>query len=351
MNSLKLSHTQANKYMTCAKSYQYHYIDKIRPQENPSALLFGSAFDTALNVAMANIKDCLNLDFRAAFIDSWTSAEVNKQIIQLKHCLDIQYNKNDLDLNILPTEANTQYLKFLMGKRARAEEMTKEELSTLHSWTWESMKIKGLLMLDTFENDFLPLIEKVLEIQAPIILESHDGDSIQGFADAVVKFKDREHPTVIDFKTTSFAYSEDSVLSSQQLSLYIFSLYDKYSTREAGYVTFSKKLEEEGTKICGKCGTDGKGKRHKTCDVELDKVRCNGEWEIKSTFRSPLQVIRSEIPERTEEIVLENFEQIASGIKNKHFYRNFEACVNKYNRRCAYYNLCYKNDNTGLTVN
>jgi glutathionyl-hydroquinone reductase len=53
------------------------------------------------------------------------------------------------------------------------------------------------------------------------------------------------------------------------------------------------------------------------------------------------------IPEKTEQIVLENFDYINASIKNGVYHRNFSSCVKPYGK-CTFYNLCYKDSMDGL---
>jgi glutathionyl-hydroquinone reductase len=59
----------------------------------------------------------------------------------------------------------------------------------------------------------------------------------------------------------------------------------------------------------------------------VDGVRCNGEWNSKLDPRIHVQVVIDLIPEKTEQIVLENFDYINASIKNGVYHRNFSSCV------------------------
>lgn len=48
----KLSHSGRELYETCGYKFQLHYNQRLRSKNTSSALLFGSAFDEALNVLL-----------------------------------------------------------------------------------------------------------------------------------------------------------------------------------------------------------------------------------------------------------------------------------------------------------
>ena len=49
MKKNKLSHSQVSRYGLCPKSYEFHYVRKIRTSVMSAALVYGSALDSALN--------------------------------------------------------------------------------------------------------------------------------------------------------------------------------------------------------------------------------------------------------------------------------------------------------------
>lgn len=312
---MKLSHSRLNRFQECPTSYKYYYVDNLRPAENPSAFVFGKAIDDAINLCMDNIQRGIQTD--SGVIEMFENTWLNNSDPKINA---LRYNKSDLDLKLAPTER-------------------------------EGLLIKGKLMLGAFLSDFVPEIQEVLGFQIPVSLKNDDGDEVIGFADAVLKLKGYDKPIVIDFKTASRDYDPTSVNISAQLHTYVAALSPTYeNTRLAGFVVLSKSLIEDRVKICTKCGNDGSTSRAKTCDrVHPDCGRCSGEWKSNSTFKSYVQVIINEANERMEEIVLDNYFNISLAIKGKMFHRNFQSCINKYNKVCPYYNLCYKKDKTGLT--
>src|ERR1041385_8238182 len=276
-----------------------------------AALLFGTAVEQGINALLQGATDP---EVHDAYLKSWSFQEVNKQYTHLTKATCIIYSESDFERSLL-TDHDLSLLKEAFGgidpdeeiKKLYAEKkqsgyakMPEERKALFNYFNWLSLYRKGLLMLAAVKAQVLPNIEKVYSIQEKVTLANKEGDSIIGFADIVVKWKGIERPIVMDFKTSSRAYQKDAVLTSPQLTLYVHALSEKYQTRNAGYVVLYKDINLNRTKVCAKCGTSGTGKKHRTCDVEVNGERCHGEWVITDRPEAELDIIIDEIPERTE---------------------------------------------------
>jgi hypothetical protein len=348
MSNVRTSYSQINKYLFCSQAHAHHYKNKYRPLELSSALPFGNAFGKALEWALndafnlkANEKQEITeadrkneeeffqgrteLDARDIFDYNWKYQYINGNLTRLDEYPHLAYSKYDMDKDL----ANTPY---------------------------ESLRVKAHLMLETFYSELLPQIEHVYSTEEKTQLENDEGDSNIGFADAVVKLKDYHKPVILDFKTASRAYTEDSVRNSVQLAGYLHVLSEKYdNTRLAGYAVFLKNIEKNKTKVCKRCGHDGTGGKHKTCNADTpvlgsDKtVRCEGEWIEKIKPRAMMQLIVDGIPERTEEMVVDNIAAVNDAIKSGIVTKNLSKCDDAgYGRPCEYRNLCWSGDTIGL---
>lgn len=351
----KLSHSQLGRYQMCPKSYQYHYIDKIRPTVTHAALLFGSAIDAALTALLTGKEGAGEL-----FEKTFTHSVVNDVDTYIPTCLDLVYANSDFDSDLLteedyqllekelPDPGHKCYLE-IAGKKKESglESLTVKERKLFNFMNWLSLRRKGLLMINAYKKKVLPRIEKVHATQEYISLENSEGDKIIGFVDLIADVKGIG-TVFLDNKTSTMEYEQDSVLSSAQLSLYMHILEEKYKTRKAGYIVMRKQVIKNRKKICKSCGHDGTGGRHKTCDNTIEGKRCNGEWNETIDPDIAIQVLIDEIPEQTEKIVIENADQINQAIKNNVFTRNFSSCLNWYGGRCSYYDKCYKGKDTGL---
>jgi hypothetical protein len=332
--------------MQCPQAYAYHYIERLRPTLSPAALLFGSALDAAFNELLKPVKNILPEDI---FIQEFSTAVINNKKVDVKSNINLTYASADLDFDLLSLSEEEQgRLTFLKNKKSKfgLYSFTEDEHLFFNAYNWYSLREKGLLMIKAYKEKVLPLITKVHDVQIPIEL-SNGEDSIIGYVDLVAEVEGHGL-VVLDNKTSSIEYASDSVVVSPQLSLYLHSLQAKYPTRKAGYIVLRKQVKKNKIKVCSTCHHDGSATRHATCPSVVDKKRCGGEWIETIDPEIDIQIIIDEIPTRTEEIVLDNYDAITSMIKNKIFTRNLSTCGNIYGAKCVYYGKCYKNSCTGL---
>lgn len=374
----KLSHSAANRYVECGKSYQLHYLERLRPTEQSAALLFGTAIDKATEHYALSIKANTKTRELAAkeafhtFQDTWLEQELNGTTTRLQFCTEIVYGNNDLDLELLDQSDyklvaetyNTQDVNATIADILERKDqvgfrkLSHNDKEILNCVNWLCMRQKGKLMVDAFVKWFDANVVEVLATQKKIELVADD-DSVVGFADLICRVKGYDKPVVLDVKTSARAYEDDSVLKSPQLALYVFSTKHEYDdTNFAGYIVLQKNVKKNRTKVCSVCSYDGSGGSHKSCPNEKEgfdakgkpkMVRCGGEWNIAIHPEVIVQYLVDEVPELLQERVVENYEQIANGVKAKVFPRNFQSCI-KYNGAvvCSFYNLCHKNTDEGL---
>lgn len=360
----KISYSMIQRFGLCPKSYEYHYVHRIRPTTINASLIFGSALDTALNRLLLENTGSEYPAFKEAF----TTTELNGEQVYVPTCKDIVYANGDFDSDLLfesdapfiaqeleklGIQGCTDYLstfKILRDKKTSGgfNSLSDQDKSVYNLFNWVCLFNKGNLMLGAYKEQVLPKFNRVLSVQEKVELPNSAGDSITGFVDLIADVKG--HGVVIlDNKTSAMEYEEDAVLVSPQLSLYLHILEEKYKTRKAGFIVLRKQIIKNRKKICSKCGHDGSGARHKTCDKMLvDEGRCHGEWTETIDPKVNIQFLVDEIPVRTEEIVLENMDNANQAIKNGVFTRNFTACKNTFGGNCTYIDLCFKNRMTNL---
>lgn len=356
--SNRLSISQATRAGECMKSWEYWYLQGLRPQAQSAALLFGSALDAALSaLVMGQSQE----EVWGTFEKMWRVQNVNGKATNLPKCTEIVYAESDFDEDLL-TEADRSTIKDVYKLEDLSAEIKKvyeekeyfgfaglppERKEFLNFINWHCLYRKAGFMLQAVREEVLPNIEHVYSVQEKITLDNGQ-DSIIGFIDLVAKWKGIEKPVVLDWKSSTKEYDKDAVLVSPQLSLYMHAVSEKYeNTRFAGYIVLHKKIAKNKTKICSKCGNDGTGKTHKTCDAEHSGVRCKGDWNVTVSPKARTQVLIDEIPVQTEDIVLDNMDYINQAIKNGVFHRNFNACIKAWGK-CPFYNKCYKGSDEGL---
>lgn len=348
----RLSHSQVSKYQQCGKAYEFWYLKKIRPIKSKAALLFGSALDKAIG-ELLNGKG--TIDPEKVFDDLWTHQAINNHLTFLPTCTTIVYSKSDFDKDLFSEEnakevgSTTKEILEIIEKRNKLghDHLSEEEKKIANHAMWWCLYHKGHYMIKAFREKVLHRLTKIHSTQEYIELDNGD-DKVIGYIDIVAEVEGYDTPIVLDLKTSAIEYEEDAVLTSPQLTLYLHAVTDKYKTRKAGYIVLNKHLIKNRKKSCAKCNYDGSGGRHKTCPNEIEGKRCNGEWKETVSPEVYVQFLINEIPSQTEDLVLENIDDINTAIKTGHFTRNLSMCTNTYGGLCDYINLCYKGKMDGL---
>lgn len=371
MANNKISWSQLSQFMTCPKKYEYHYKYRYREKTTSAALLWGSAIDETLGAILNDHKkqrvDYLGQEYHIVFTNNWRRGFINKKNVELFNCEDIVYAKADFDPDlILPgdlnmmvgmTQAGAPYegvgvLKspeecFELVNSIRDKKEAKGwanlkpvERKFYNHMHWLSMHRKGVLLINAYIAKILPQVKEVLAIQQQVELVNEDGDSVIGYIDAVVRWVDGRI-VIVDHKTAAREYDWDSVLESVQLTMYVHAVSAQYeNTRTAGYIVLQKNIQKNKTKVCTECGHNGTGSRAKTCDNKIDKKRCGGAWKEKINPEGVINVIINDIPERTEEIVMENLADVNHVMKQGMFTRNLMACDTPF--PCPFKKLCWQ---------
>lgn len=315
MEKNRISYSGVTTYLECSEKFRLHYQERLRSTTTTAALLFGSAVDKALEFALKTFPDCSKLRIQQLFIDNWSVTEINGMTHSTKNCDLIKYSKADNEMHIIP---------------------------------YESLKLKGLLIIDAFFDEVLPLIEKVISVQEEVSLVNDNGDAVTGFCDAVLQMKGYKQPLIIDFKTAGRKYDDNSVKESPQLSLYKHCLSEKYGTHTAGYIVFNKTINKNASKICTKCKHDNSDTRHKTCNkLSLNKERCEGTLKITYNPKVDVQILIDDIDETFENKVLDSFDNVNTKLQECVFEQNFNSCWGKYGK-CQYMDYCKNGSFDGL---
>lgn len=356
---IKLSHSAATKYSDCAKSYDYHYRQKLRATVQSSALLFGTSIDKAAEhySLTKNFTETMEV-----FNKTWQTQEINGNEEDLRFLLNFTYSDKDLDTDLLKTEdwlllseytgnnpeetlKEVIYTKGIVGY----QKMDDSDQLVFNYANWLCLKRKGYYMLKEFKKVFDENVEEVLGTQVKIDLENENSDSVTGFIDLVVKWKGIEKPVILDLKTAGREYEDDAVKKSPQLSLYVFAKSADYAnTRNCGFLVLNKNISKNKTKKCETCGKNGTGQRHKTCDEVIDNQRCNGIWLEKIYPVARSQILIETVSEVLVERVVENFDEISKAVKAEVFPRNFSNCIKYGSIKCAFYDKCHNDTDEGL---
>lgn len=369
----RLSHSAMNKFMQCGKMYEFHYIDRLREKTRSGALVFGNALDTPLDnyhlgkyKSLKDPREKMYEDFDKEFEYSTVSGREKEHIPTNEN---IVYSASDFDKDLLLEEDMEELIEFSKelafdGHPNSLVKFIKEEKSE-RGWmnlssrqrqfynyaNWLCLRRKSRLMIDAYLEKIVPHIKEVLAIQKKTTIKNEEGDEVVGYIDLIVKWEENgeTYTVLFDRKTSSIEYKIDSVIYSPQLTLYVGMEEEVYNSRIAGFIVFYKQIQKNKKKVCKSCKFEAeKGSRHKKCYNEIDNKRCNGEWNESIDPKCRVDVIIDEIPERAEEIVMNNFDEANEMIKERKFTRNLNACNNYYGGTCPYRNFCWNNDDNDL---
>jgi hypothetical protein len=326
--SIKLSHSALQTYTECNLKWKLHYKDRLRSSVVGSALLYGGALDSALNILLKT----KNLSkSQAEFDRRWRIQEINGEMTDLSTSLNIKYSKKDLDEELLTDE---ELLSF-----------QNESTDTTNMKSWLCLRRKGHLALKAYHKKVMPLITKVLCIQKPFKLDNGEGDEINGYIDAIVEIDEKKY--LIDNKSSSIEYEKDSAGKSQQLITYYHSEKEEYKLNGVGFIVMYKAIEKNRKKICSICQFNGSSTKHEKCNNLVDKKRCNGEWIITIDPECLIDVILNEVESDIEDKIINDFDQAVIDIKQERFEPNKNACISKFGK-CQYFNYCHKDSLEGL---
>jgi len=201
---------------------------------------------------------------------------------------------------------------------------------------WASMRIKGRLLIEAYIEQILPKIKKVISVQKNI-------EGGPGILDAVLEL-DYHGVVLIDHKTSARPYYRDAVQLSTQLALYA----SREKITKAGFVVLVKQIKKDRVKKCQKCGYDGSGFSHKTCNNMVKGKRCHGVWAETVGITPVIQLIVDDIPQANMDLMEASLLETEEAIAKEVFPPNLNACAKMYGKPCAFYNKCWKSDDTGL---
>lgn len=286
---MKISNSSKDKYNQCKRSYKLHYIDKIRPIRQSSALIFGSALDNALNSLLeqkVSLSDTIKL-----FENEWSKYE---------HADNIDYFASDLDISLLS------------AFECEALDSMPEGDKKAHRANWLSLNAKGTKLLTVYHDEILPKIKKVISVQRVISIKgsceegNETEDEITGIVDLEAEIELNDGTIVhaiLDNKSTSSPYPKNSVLTKHQTALYTYATGIKY----AGFLTMNKK-----------------------------------------NFKT--QCIVDVVPEELQDKVVAEYIETVQNIKDEKFEKNHKNKCFIFGRKCEYYKYCWDNDMNGLTT-
>lgn len=334
---ISLSHSSRGKYDTCPQMYKLHYLDKIRPNENNSTLLFGGAVDKAAEEYLHNRNrgTCF-----LAFKTEWDKANE----------IEVTYVPADFDAELLGQSDNEHIIKDTTFTSVSDLVKAGTEKERIAYANWVSLYYKAQLMLGGFIDWVDENVAEVLGTQIPIDLEDEQGNKVTGMADFVIKIHGYDNPVLVDLKTSARYYDRASVKESEQLGLYYFYLKQtKFPDMErAAYLVLCKQIKKNRTKTCKKCGTVTHG-REQSCAVGgKGKNRCGGDFVVDIFPEAVVQYIHDEIPQDFIDQTINKFNISVEAIQAGKFEPCWTACDSYFGRKCPYFEYCRSGSMEGL---
>lgn len=239
--SIKVSFTAMEKYKLSPRAWYLHYQLKLRPEVIGSALVFGNAIDAGLNTLLRNKKENKTDNAFDVFELTLTKQVVNNDEEDLRTSKKIKYSQSDFDSDILTSDD----YELINSSGYIAE--------------WVSLRRKGFMILEAYEKQVIPHLSEIIAIQQFIQIENETKDRIIGYTDFIAKFQLDEtipycdlelkkyngHLIVLDNKTSSIKYKEDSVKNSKQLGTYFEDPKLAKEVNYCGYIVIPKKIRKQ----------------------------------------------------------------------------------------------------------
>lgn len=288
---MKLSYSGNLMYQECPRKFKYKYIDKIKEKTKSSALLFGGSLDQALNCLLLTKKK--NLTEEEQKLITKSPIDIFLQAFS-DESLPIDYSYSDIDPTIFDdTDFLTNLIDHWKTFKIKDEEFT--------SYAKRSLFKKAKLFLESYENEVLPQIVEVYKVQTKIELPNEDGDSLIGGLDFTALFNDGKI-YVVDNKTTSTSYKDDSASTSDQLAIYS----EAEQNENVMYITIDKKLRKKNPRV-------------------------------------KIKLIRGVITEEKKQEIFDMLGNTLYNIRNEVFDKKEDKgqCFS-YGKRCPYFDLCWK---------
>lgn len=264
MATVNLSYSSLTVYNFCSEKYRLQKIERIPEGVYGSSLLFGSAIDAALNRVLLLKKPLLNAEEQATLgktaMECFEEKFAQFNGVVAYETEAIAFTTKDCEIHVLNEQDLTNVYKYAKQQGLKISSIVqlhelvdelksfRKDRKTIDTPTlfvynylaWTCLKKKAALLIETYEKEIMPQIEEVKEIQVPIELLNDFGDRVPGFADAVVRFVGDKEYSVIDNKTSSKPYTENSVKESLQLAIYC----EKLGFKNAAYIVLDKSIRK-----------------------------------------------------------------------------------------------------------
>lgn len=321
---INVSYSALECYEQCSEKYRLRYEERIASEKIPSALFFGTAIDAALEVLLLRKKEILDdreldLLLKETAFTIFDKTMRTQNGVELESNILCEYFLSDFDETLLKIE-DLELLKLKYGyisdfydffiyckKAIKEKEVLKDKYQIVFNhMCWLSLYRKGEMLISAYEEQILPKIHRVYDIQKDIVLENVSGDRLRGKVDFIASFTfDANSKYIVDNKTSSKAYADNSVAESVQLAIYC----EAEGLSNAAYAVLDKKIRTKDPRVRSQLITDDIKDSHK--QIVFDKIE------------KQLNNIASKLYERKE---------------------SPKECFH-FGKQCPYYRYCWDNNN------
>ncbi len=335
---IQISYSAASTYKSCP---QKHALSRIyKPKSDPSAFPFGKCVEDSvtqlfLGVSLEEVHKKFQNDWKA-FFDAgiqFSASDIDTGLFIKEDVEKIDGWLHELDLDF--TLGYDEVLENIQKTMKDRQEVRVKDQIFHNRVAHLCCEIRGMYMLKSFAEKLLPKLQLVKVnneylAQKEITIENDVGDKITGFVDYVIKHEDYAEPIIADLKTAAYPYPRHALVSSEQLRTYVASLGQQLGTNRAGYIVLLKKIQT--VQRCEKCRSAKKGKQ--------SKCNCGGAFSIKD-LDSEVQFVTIEYKTEELEDLLQDYEQVATAVKNNIVYKNPGNCQ-QWGRQCEFYEYCWE---------
>lgn len=247
---VRISHSSKETFLQCGEKYRLHYQERLRSPVLGSPLFLGSAFDNAQGSLLLrkkprekmsdDEKKLVDADPYTILDNDLTTILHNGESVYLPNFRYAKYFSKDFDIELivdedlllinstaerlgfdsLTKEDCEEFIKTCRNEVKTSKALDKDAQVLFNTINWCSCRRKLRYLLEMYENDVLPQIEEVYDVQKKV--ELSDGNhSLIGYIDFTASFLDE--PGVIyvcDNKLSSKAYPDNAIDDAVQLATY-----------------------------------------------------------------------------------------------------------------------------------
>lgn len=268
--SIKMSYSKLTKIEYCPRLYELYYLKGFRSLFEESPLLFGSAMDLALNRLLLEKKKSLTEE-ETAILQKNEYDNFDELWLAVKDKPMVVYSKKDYDASLLSYEDVGEIGAFIKANckalfdqeevevgtdllacvdsmiefKSAKNELNEAQHKLIALASWLSMRSKAHMLLSAYREQILPTIDEVFEIQRKIEMTDEEGNIIEGYIDFIASFVEDKDRHIVDNKTSSKAYKDDSVRTSDQLSLYATAM----GLDKAAYAVMEKEIRKKEPRV------------------------------------------------------------------------------------------------------